>query len=319
MDEKALSLNDFVEDPHNINLVSVRRMTHFALLEGKFSITTPEDAFLFDSYMIRMFKPSDNIIKHNTDNRLKEYLLSSLEGKDKERPQSIEIGTTSECNRRCVSCIQAYSDMGRYMISSELWNIFVNQVSENARTTPIEDHPIIHLHWYNEPLKDKQLIHRLEQLKDNHVDNVVLITNGDFMNVDNAKVLSNLTELVIVSAKSKKTFANHQHHNYEANNIVCIDHSMYNDTARGYNRCGTVPIKDGKPKILCSKGFNLEIDHDGTIYLCCNDMAKSTPYGHIMNDNIFHLWKSEPLKTWREQLSKGTFNGDPCNSCAHDY
>ena len=320
MVDRALTVERLVRPEQLGELIPIRRITHFILLEGWFKISTAEEAFLFDRMALKILKV-DPTIGHRTSTReIKEYLNSALDPTVSENyPPSVEFGTTSTCNRSCASCIQAHQDMGRYEASEAHWFSFVSQLARHCASTPDQDHPVVHLHWYNEPLLDRRILSRLRDLRGAGVDNVVFMTNGDSLTDAKLDEVAALTELCIVAAKSEDIYRRYSPFNLSAKNIVCLDHERYNLTVHGYNRCGTVPLTSGRRRARCTRGFNIQIDHDGSIYLCANDMGRSHRYGHLDYHNIFELWNTEPLLTWRVELNSGQFTGNPCALCTHDY
>lgn len=301
-------------------LVRIRRITHFTLLEGPFSVSTPEEAFLFDRMTLRVLKVDPAMGQQSSKHEVRKYLIAALDPTMLDSyPPSVEFGLMSTCNRSCASCIQAHQDMGEYQASDSHWTSFVSQLSHHCASTPDQDHPIVHLHWYNEPLLDPMIGERLRDLRLAGVDNVVFMTNGDSFTDAKLDEVAEMTELCIIAAKSDSVYRRYGPFNLSARNIVCLDHSRYYRTIRGYNRCGSVPLTAGNRRPRCTRGFNIQIDHDGAIYLCANDMARSHSYGHLDHHNIFELWNSEPLATWRVQLDSGQFTGNPCALCTHDY
>lgn len=320
MTAKALTMESLARPDQFSELVHIRRITHFTLLEGPFRVSTPEEAFLFDRRTLRVLKVDPAMAQQSLRPDVRSYLLAALDPTVLDRyPPSVEFGTTSTCNRSCASCIQGHQDMGKYQASESHWTSFVSQLSLHCASTPDQDHPVVHLHWYNEPLLDPRIGERLRDLRLAGVDNVVFMTNGDSLTDAKLDEVADLTQLCIIAAKSDRIYRRYNQFNLSARNVVCLDHGRYNRTIHGYNRCGSVPLTAGSRRPRCTRGFNIQIDHDGAIYLCANDMGRSHSYGHLDHNNVFEVWNSEPLVTWRVQLDSGQFTRNPCALCTHDY
>jgi len=304
----------------NEDLIKARRISKFLFIEHEtFLIKNSNESYLINPHILRFVKIEPGAIKKGND-VAKKYLIDSLKNSElNPYPPTIEIGTSTNCTRKCKSCVQYYENIPINVMKKDTWSNILEQLRGAYNLIDNSSKPTIHLHWYNEPLLDLYLEQRLDELKLNNVDNVVLITNGDLLDNEKAINLSRKMEFLIISSKSKSIYSKFEHFNKSYQNITCIDHSIYNKGIEGFNRCGSVyEFVSDKPK-KCDKGFNIQIDFDGEIYLCCNDMRKTKSVGNVNSENMFDIWFSEKIRPMKEALAQGNFIGAPCKYCTFDF
>lgn len=96
-------------------------------------------------------------------------------------PQYFQIETTSHCNARCIMCDIDEWKREIKVMPDELFNMVVNNLKEH-----IEDIKTVTIQLGGEPLLDKKLENRIEQLKGIGIRRVVFSTNGSLMNKQRA-------------------------------------------------------------------------------------------------------------------------------------
>jgi len=123
----------------------------------------------------------------------------------------------------------------------------------------------------------------------------------------------------VITTKTTGVFDRLKHFNYSAQPIAVLDHSLFSTTVTGSNRCGAItPFRSAAPR-SCAKGFNLQVDVDGQVFLCCNDMAKQFSPGNVENNSLLEIWFSPKVVEMRRSLFAGEFVGAPCNTCKFDF
>lgn len=84
-----------------------------------------------------------------------------------------------------------------------------------------------------------------------------------------------------------------------------------------FNRGGLVEVTRPRRFDYCSYlAFEMVIDVDGNVVLCCNDYYGATQFGNIMQTSILNIWRSSAMTTLRKRLLKGEFDLPICRKCA---
>ncbi len=305
------SLGDIAASQDKVHLF--RTIARYSMLEGIFQVTSEQEAYLLDSLTLRLLDVTCSNLSI-ASSQIKKHITKAYDTQSS--PPFVEICTITSCTRRCKSCIQGHMNLVEKTMSRDVWIECVNQLGKLFRSDSIQK-PVVHLHWYNEPLKDPTLTSKVEDLRQHGIDTIVLITNGDLLSPFILDVLSDLCMIVIVCAKSREVFERYKQYNELSCNIACVDHSHFHDNIQGFNRCGSTYRSETLMSTKCKKGLNINIDYNGDVYLCCNDMSKMFSPGNILQDRIIDIWRSEQLCNIQRELMSTGYSGAPCASCAY--
>lgn len=104
-----------------------------------------------------------------------------------DQPLRILIDPCDICNFRCVFCFQCKEDFKGSKMTSEIFDIVVEQLKEFDR--PIN---VVHMYGLGEPLLNEHLPEYIAKLKEKHVaKEVAVTTNGSLLNKELSKKLVN--------------------------------------------------------------------------------------------------------------------------------
>lgn len=166
---------------------------------------------------------------------------------------------------------------------------------------------IIQYHFFNEPLYDDRLVEFVKYTKE-HLPKaiIVLISNGDLLNIEKAK------ELVVAGVNKFVVTVHDKNPIYNLNRLKPVkdflkEKMRLQTTENLYlaNRGGAVNIKSHKRKTKfkkCPDIRTLIITNNGDVVLCCQDYFRQYIRGNIMEKSILDIWNS--YKDIREDLLK---------------
>ena len=115
-------------------LIKARRISRFILIENdNYKITNSDQAYILSPYTMKFVKiEPDAIKKGNYQSR--KYLSRSIKNyMPQPYPPTIEIGTSTNCTRRCKSCIHYYKDIPTRYMNDITWQKIVEQLSEEYK------------------------------------------------------------------------------------------------------------------------------------------------------------------------------------------
>lgn len=223
---------------------------------------------------------------------------------------TLEIETSSYCNRLCPSCIRnSHPDRNRvhdWFNQTLMPTEMVKQILNDAKKMGFNG--LVCLQHYNEPLLDE----RIEQLGQyarvlNAFKEVFLDTNADFLNKERADKLDGLFHRLIISlymnepmksererwirslfSKSKLEFTGGFHiptHFSPSFDVVSL-------AKQNENR----PCREPLGRMI--------LNHRGDMLLCCEDLLGNFDLGSINTHSISELWYSVKHQTLVKDLRK---------------
>lgn len=229
---------------------------------------------------------------------------------------TVTIETMSLCNRTCHYCPNSrYKRPDKKLDMEYIKKIFFELSNLSFKGTII-------FTGYNEPLMDLRIETIIRYLRSHLPNNEVMIyTNGDFLNLDLFKKLSKLNIIFMITAHKKKMNANLENLGNIVNNIskeqkkqIYIRKNIENDILS--SRCGLVKVKNPEKRPCCIIPYvEMTIDHNGNIILCCNDYFSSIKFGNIKKDRLIEVWNKGWYKRIRTNLRFGKFDLPICKKC----
>ena len=144
---------------------------------------------------------------HNIVSKNSKYILSRLETTNEKLqkfPLYFLIETLNICNAKCIMCPVEISKRKKGNISDSLFKKIVFEIHQH-----IDNVRQVALFLLGEPLLDKKIFHRIKQLKNIKVSNVLLASNASLLTQENIEKLleSGLDQIYIsIDGSSKETY-----------------------------------------------------------------------------------------------------------------
>jgi radical SAM protein with 4Fe4S-binding SPASM domain len=225
---------------------------------------------------------------------------------------SVEIETTSICNRKCSFCPVAYDTRPKQVMPGDLIEKILSELKE------LKFNGLISFAGYGEPLLDKRLENIVEKIKKELNSPIEVVTNGDFLTYERFKQLI---------AKGAGIFRLSQHDKEPSEAIKLLFRNIKEDELKYIifqeategsitfaNRGGSVPNLKTLHPFYCSP-LHLIIRADGSVPLCCNDYYKEVNFGNVKNERIIDIWNKPFYRKIRNEIKRGIFNLPICKRC----
>ncbi|MFH1510788.1 MAG: SPASM domain-containing protein [Candidatus Woesearchaeota archaeon] len=233
--------------------------------------------------------------------------------RDKSLFHTVEIATTTYCNRKCENCQNSLHDRGKHLMVQSLFKKIINDL------LALDFDGWISPHFYGEPLTDKRIPEFVRLTKTILPRcRVRITTNGDLLTHDLAYELvhNGVDEFVITSYDDiafKRMTSLIEHLSMQERQK--IKHRRVEDLYL-MNRGGILNIRN-KPVQCCNyPSHYLVIDYMGDVVLCCNDYFRGHVFGNVKNENLINIWRNTGFQRIREELKNGIFSRDICKRCA---
>ncbi len=214
---------------------------------------------------------------------------------------SADIETYGYCNRSCEFCFNnpKFPQREKGVMSEEMWKKIIDELSHlryKGRISP---------HFYGEPLLDKRLAKFISYARTGCPDSYILIdTNGDYLNENLIKRLisSGVNKFFVTSYDESIPDHLRLLRNKFPANISLRSHLDF----KKVNRSGKIfDVKTVCDKICYNPTFQLIIDWQGDVLLCCMDYYKEVTFGNVKDCRILDIWSNDRLQNNRIQLRKG--------------
>lgn len=278
------------------------------------------------------------------DSAIARYFFSKL-------VTQIVIEITSDCNRKCIYCPHVLTsrpnetmpDTVLYKILNDLYEInYSKNICLNLYNEPLLrfNHLIDKVtqikailpksNVYFSSNGDALSIKRLQQLKNAGLNKIIITHHPEDASIwatekiekgiiSQAKKLNTaIDRLIINKDKSVNLFAKLD--------TLEIEIFSLNFLTQGVNRAGSLEIvkNDGLlPRTRpCSRPLNdLCISYDGSVYPCCQffhglELHKKFCIGNVTRKNIFSIYYSTKMRTFRNMALKDGPKAFPCDTCA---
>lgn len=233
----------------------------------------------------------------------------------------ISIETITACNRRCSYCPNSIFDRSsvkyKKLMDDKLFYKIIDELAElNFKGKLIP-------HGYGEPLMD----HRLSQLiiysktKLPEIE-IVLHSNGDFLNVDKYKELvqAGVNHFSITQHGPKRSYGLDEVINYRKHNDfdnVGFSLAKFGKYTTLLNRGGLVDRQPFFKRRICfDPTGGVTVNYLGNVILCCNDYLGTIVFGTLKSQRLIDIWESKTYSRIRKECRRGIFNYEICRKCS---
>lgn len=225
--------------------------------------------------------------------------------------KSIQIETTSWCNRKCVFCPNSTIEKTRDMQMS--WDTIKVIVEGLAR---MKYGGRVHLYGNGEPLSDPRIIEIIryarKELPDTHL---FISTNGDLASGDRS--LKNLLE----AGLSEVHVSHYDDKNHHLADEVLPGVHHFGLGVLGlefYNRGGNVKVPSVSNHKRCWWAWGKAyINWKGDWCLCCSDWKGELVFGNVHDRSLTSIWNDDRYQNYRQAhlTGSGKENLTLCNQC----
>lgn len=227
----------------------------------------------------------------------------------------VAIETTQHCNRRCGYCPVSHDPKPARAMERRVFEHIIGQLSA------IKFHGRLTYHFYNEPLLNRDLealvAHAAARLP---AASHVIYTNGDLLTTRRAASLlaAGVTKFVVTDHGGRRLTApvRRAARGWRLFRSA-VEFRRYTPDASLFNRGGLVQVTNQRRLKYCAyPAYELVIDVEGNVILCCNDYYGSHQFGNVMRTPILDIWYSPEMTRLRARLLAGHFDLPICRTCA---
>ncbi len=222
----------------------------------------------------------------------------------------VNIELNRDCNRSCSYCPKSkYGDLDRGEMSFDTFERIISQLKE------INYSEKVCFTGYYEPLATDNLLSYIEHTRKKLPDSKIIIyTNGDYLDPQKYKNLTELGVLIIISL----------HGDYEKNfhrlkGFVSDKNTVFKKDLEDYilsNRGGLVEVDKKEVKYGCIfPSLQLTIDSEGEVILCFDDYFSANKFGNVKDGSILDIWNGDEFKKTKKDLLKRRPDRDICKNC----
>ncbi|MDQ2921478.1 MAG: SPASM domain-containing protein [Acidobacteriota bacterium] len=228
---------------------------------------------------------------------------------------SVAVETTQHCNRRCTYCPVSIDPKPRKAMKFEIFQEIIDQLAL------IGFRGYLTYHFFNEPLLNRDL-EKLVNYASHHLPKArhVIFTNGDLLTSERASSLlaSGVTLFIVTNHGGRQLteFVERVERAWWIFHPRIWFRRLTNESSL-FNRGGLVEVVLQRRFSYCSYlAYEMVIDVDGNVVLCCNDYYGSTQFGNVMRTPILNIWHSASMSNLRNRLLKGEFDLPICRRCS---
>jgi|GEM_PF-511845 len=232
--------------------------------------------------------------------------------RDKDMFHFVNIELSRECNRRCSYCpLSKYHEFkkGETMDSS----VFTRIIEQLEK---INYSGYLCFTGYYEPLICKNLFKYVEYARKKlKRAEIVVYTNGDFLDKENLQRLEKNSVLLIITLHGDKTGERYR----KLFEITKGKKVIFKRGIENYilsTRGSLVKVKNKEIQTSCIlPSLQLTVDVEGKAILCFDDFFSEHVYGDVKKTDILQIWKGEKFKKTRNSLLRGAPKEEICQSC----
>ncbi len=241
------------------------------------------------------------------------------------KPSWIDISITELCNRKCVFCPRAESDVYPNQ------NLHFSKNLARKLASELENMNYqggVVFCGYGEPLLHPEISKIVKSFEKVHLE---IVTNGDRLNSEMVEMLfQNGLDFLCVSLydgpeqieKMEKIFTKV---GIEKDKYILRDRWHQETDSFGLkltNRTGVINFgpdsKEYQGHPCYYTAYSLAIDWNGDVLMCVQDWSKKVKFGNVNETSIAEVWKSLALHKVRKRLICGKRDRAPCNNCNAD-
>ncbi len=229
--------------------------------------------------------------------------------------ESVEIETTSICNRKCTYCPNYSIQRPTGYMGEDLFYKIIDELAEinfSGRFSP---------HFYGEPLLDKRIVRFITYTR-NKLPNafIKLFTNGDLLTYELFLKLLNAGVDVFRIAQhddqASTTMTNTFQKIDKETRDKHVEYIRYFDNDKLLmNRGGLTEVKHDVKMKCCNYVSGITIDYEGNMLLCCQDYMSKYKFGNLKTERIMAIWNKDNYKSLRNKIKCGIWPLDICKVC----
>lgn len=240
--------------------------------------------------------------------RLRIYKGSGMVG-------SVNIQTTTECNRRCAWCPVSNMPLGKSLMSVRLYKKIIDQLADIGFKGWVEPQ------LFGEPLLDKRLPYLVGYARQKLPESSIHIyTNGDLLSLELFEKLTTAgADLFFITLYSedmpkalRETYNSIGRSGRERIVLRRRNENSYWSTVGGLVK----PSKVTKKKICLMPSLSMNINCKGDVLLCCSDYLSSHKFGNISSESILTIWNKPAFKKVRSDIKNGIYYYNTCTKCS---
>ena len=225
---------------------------------------------------------------------------------------AIEINT--HCHRRCSYCPVSSEPKPRILMSRGLFEEIISQLCDCKFSGRLM------YHFYNEPLLRRDLEYLVSYAK-KFLPKVKLViyTSGDQLSRSRANSLFQAgVDQFVVTDHGRKALTPPVEEAARKWPVFRrkIRYRSFTDESKLFNRGGLILVKNQRRFSYCAyPAFEVVIDVNGNVLLCCNDFLGKYKFGNITDVSLINIWNSKEMTSVRRDLLTGNFNLNICQKC----
>ena len=238
-------------------------------------------------------------------------------------PNTLELETSSDCNRTCNACIRNSKPdrekMSSWFSSTLMPMEKIKLIFDQARHMGYKKD--LGLSHYNEPLTDPRLVDIIKLAKQYPFEHIFFHSNGDLLTEELAKQLDGLVDWIMFSvyatgpAKTKREEQIRSWFKYTDARFTSgkLELTHYGPAADMDNILASVinlPCQEPQDRFI--------INHRGEMEFCCDDLGNNFGLGSVTEDTtLYDLWYNPKFQRMMKQLRKpgGRSGLSYCESC----
>jgi radical SAM protein with 4Fe4S-binding SPASM domain len=229
---------------------------------------------------------------------------------------SVEIETTSICNRKCSYCPNSTNMRPEKYIDEKLFYKIIDELAElkfSGRFSP---------HFYGEPLLDGRLVSLLSYVRQKLPKVFIKVfTNGDLLTEKLFhQLISAGVDVVRISQHGQAPAPGLEELLAKLDEKMKrsrIEYLVYHDkqeTMPLMNRGGLVQVSQHR-QTFCDYVNTLVVDVAGNVILCCQDFLSQYSFGNLREQGVAEIWHNRSYKAMRDSAGCGIWNADICFKC----
>lgn len=231
--------------------------------------------------------------------------------------ESVEIETTTVCNRKCDYCPNSTIGRPAGNMDENLFYKIIDELSAlqySGRISP---------HFYGEPLMDKRIAGFIKYMRKKlPAAQIKLFTNGDLLTYHLFNELSDagvdIFRIAQHSERPSKTITDTLNELDRVTIKNKIEYIKYYDNKDILMNRGGL-IRTSKHRLVkrtrCIYASGITIDYLGNCVLCCNDYLSRHVFGNLKNESIIDIWNKKEYKTVRSKIECGIWPYEICRVC----
>lgn len=246
---------------------------------------------------------------------------------------NLELNVCSLCNRDCFFCPKSNHEL--FPNKNEFMKLELYEKLMSDLTT-VSFKGRISFCGLSEPFLHKELMNFVKITKDYcpkaYLD---ILTNGDFMTIDNTRQLFRLgadnIKVSMYDGPQQITYFKKIKKECGLNDEQLVIRERYLSAENDFgltinNRGGTVnlpkynvtPLKQPLKRSCYYPFHKLIIDFNGDVMICPSDWDKKAVVGNLEKESIFAIWNSKTMKKVRLCLINKDRTEMPCRACDVD-